>query len=51
MQVNPKAFKIVNGKLYLCYNFYFTNTIKAWNKDEQALIIKEDRNWDKLFAQ
>lgn len=40
VEIDPSAFKIVNGKLYLFYNKYFNNTLKSWNKDEAYLVIK-----------
>ena len=49
VSVDPETFKIVNGKLYLFYNRYFTNTLKTWNKDEPNLKKKADANWPKLF--
>lgn len=47
--VDPETFKILNGRLYLFYNRYFTNTLKDWNKNESALKKKADINWPKLF--
>jgi len=47
--VDPETFKIVNGKLYLFYNKYFTNTLKDWNKNEPTLKKNADLNWPKLF--
>lgn len=47
--VDPETFKILNGKLYLFYNKYFTNTLKDWNKDEAALKKNADANWPKLY--
>jgi len=49
VSVDPETFKIVNNKLYLFYNRYFNNTLKAWNKDEMNLNIKADQNWNKIF--
>ena len=49
VSVDPETFKIVNGKLYLFYNRFFTNTLKTWNKDEANLKKKADLNWPKLF--
>ena len=49
VEVDPETFKIVDGKLYLFYNAYFTNTLKKWNKDESALKIKADKNWKKII--
>lgn len=47
--IDPETFKIVNGKLYLFYNRYFTNTLKDWNKNETTLKKNADINWPKLF--
>ena len=49
ISIDPETFKIVNGKLYLFYNRYFTNTLKDWNKNEAALKKNADANWPKLF--
>jgi YHS domain-containing protein len=48
VEIDPETFKILNGKLYLFYNKRFNNTLKTWNKDEQALKTKADANWSKL---
>ena len=45
VQVDPETFKIIDNKLYLFYNFYFTNTLKKWNKDEARLKSDADSNW------
>jgi len=49
VSIDPETFKIVNGKLYLFYNRFFTNTLKDWNKDEANLKKNADANWIKLF--
>jgi YHS domain-containing protein len=49
VSIDPETFKIVNGKLYLFYNRYFTNTLKDWNKNEATLKKAADLNWPKLF--
>lgn len=49
VSVDPETFKIKDGKLYLFYNRFFTNTLDSWNKDETALQNKADVNWTKLF--
>jgi YHS domain-containing protein len=49
VSIDPETFKIVNGKLYLFYNRFFTNTLKDWNKNEAALKKSADLNWPKLF--
>ena len=48
VEIDPGTFKIVNGKLYLFYNKYLTNTLNSWNKDEKALLPKADKNWQKI---
>lgn len=49
VKVDPETYKIIDGKLYLFYNFGFTNTLKSWNKDEANLLPLADRNWDVLI--
>jgi YHS domain-containing protein len=49
VSIDPETFKLLNGKLYLFYNRYFTNTLKDWNKNEPALKRNADINWPKLF--
>jgi len=46
VDINPKTYSIKNGKLYLFYNAYFTNTLKLWKKEgAERLITAGDRNW------
>lgn len=49
VEVDPETFKILNGKLYLFYNKFFTNTLKSWNKDEARLMKNADANWMKFY--
>lgn len=49
VSVDPETFKITDGKLYLFYNKYFTNTLKDWNKNEATLKKNADANWPKLY--
>ena len=51
VEVDPGTFKIVNDKLYLFYNKYFTNTLKSWNKDEAHLKTNADKSWEKFIQQ
>jgi YHS domain-containing protein len=48
VDVDPKTYKIVNGKLYLFYNKFFNNTLTSWNKDESGLKSKADVNWKNI---
>ncbi len=45
VEVNPKTFKIIDGKLYLFYNSLLNNTLKSWNKNEKKLKAQADKNW------
>ena len=48
VKVDPETFKIVDGKLYLFYNFWGNNTLTDWNKNEKNLKSKADQNWRKF---
>jgi YHS domain-containing protein len=48
VKVDPETYKIVDGKLYLFYNFWTTNTLYDWNKNEKKLKEAGDRNWSKI---
>ena len=46
--IDPKAWKIVKGKLYLNYN----KSVQAkWEEDAEALIKKGNSNWPKLLKE
>jgi YHS domain-containing protein len=49
VSINPETYKILEGKLYLFYNAFFTNTLPKWNKDEQNLKKAADINWKNTF--
>jgi YHS domain-containing protein len=46
--IDPAAFTVVNGKLYLNYN---RDVQKEWNKDIPGLITKADKNWPVVSGQ
>ncbi len=47
--INPKTFEIRDGKLYLFYNSWGTNTLKLWTKEgAEDLKTSADKNWEKL---
>lgn len=48
VEVNPKTFKIIDGKNYLFYNKLLTNTLDLWNKDEKRLHQQAEVNWPKI---
>ena len=49
VEVDPETFKVINGKLYLYYHTFLSNTLTDWNKDENALKTKADANWTKFI--
>ena len=49
VNVDPKTFKIVDGKLYLFYNRFFNNTLPEWNKNEVNLKSMADKNWTTIY--
>jgi YHS domain-containing protein len=49
VKVDPETYKIVDGKLYLFYNFWTNNTLTDWNKNEKTLKTKGDQNWKKFI--
>jgi YHS domain-containing protein len=49
VSVNPKAFQIIDNKLYLFYNAWGVNTLEKWNEeDPDALQKKADDNWKNI---
>ena len=47
--INPKTFEIRDGKLYLFYNSWGTNTLELWLKKEpEALQKQADSTWEKI---
>jgi len=49
VSINPKTFEIRNGKLYLFYNSWGTNTLKLWKENIlKGLEKKADQNWDSI---
>ena len=48
VKIDTETFKIVDGKLYLFYNFWGNNTLTDWNKSEGPLKAKADQHWKKI---
>ena len=47
--IDPETFEIRDGKLYLFYNAWGTNTLELWLKnDVKGLQKKADLNWEAL---
>lgn len=47
-KIEPDAWKIVDGKLYLNYSFKFQ---KEWEEDIPGYIIKANENWPGLIEE
>lgn len=48
VKVDPETFTILDGKIYLFYNFWGNNTLKDWKQNEKKLKESGDRNWHKF---
>lgn len=47
--INPKTYEIRDGKLYLFYNSWGTNTFDKWKKENPEKLRKQaDKNWAAL---
>jgi hypothetical protein len=46
VSVNPRAFQIIDNKLYLFYNAWGVNTLEKWNEEGPEILQKKaDMNW------
>jgi YHS domain-containing protein len=49
VSINPETFEIREGKLYLFYNSWGTNTLKLWKKEDPEKLKEEaDKNWKNM---
>ncbi|MDX6745616.1 YHS domain-containing (seleno)protein [Polaribacter sp. PL03] len=49
VSIDPKTFEIRDGKLYLFYNSWGTNTLELWEQEgAEQLRIKADKNWKNI---
>ena len=48
--INPKTYEIRDGKLYLFYNSWGTNTLELWRKEGAEKLQKEaDKIWRNII--
>lgn len=50
VEINPEAYSIENGKLYLFYRSYFNDTLEKWNENNDNLRIAAESNWSKTIS-
>ena len=48
VEIDPKNFKVTNGRLFLFYKGLFGNALNDWNKDEAGLTVMADSHWKEL---
>ncbi|MEN3323312.1 YHS domain-containing (seleno)protein [Mariniflexile soesokkakense] len=49
VSINPEVFEIKDGKLYLFYNAWGTNTLELWkNENPEILRKKADEKWKQI---
>ncbi|MFT7251076.1 MAG: YHS domain-containing protein [Flavobacterium sp.] len=49
VSIDPETFEIRDGKLYLFYNSWGTNTLKLWKKENpEKLKEKADKHWKNI---
>ena len=49
VSINPTTFQVKDGKLYLFYNAWGTNTLELWNNQNATnLKRKADKNWKSI---
>jgi YHS domain-containing protein len=50
VDIDPKTFEIRDGRLYLFYNAWGTNTFELWEKEGADKLRKQaDKNWEKFI--
>lgn len=47
VDIEPTAYEVYNGKLYVFYDHANLNTHAMWQKDPNGMISKADANWKK----
>ena len=47
-RVDPKSFLIIDGELYLFYEYYFNDKREKWLENKGDLKIKAEQNWKKI---
>ncbi len=48
VEIDPKTFKVTDGRLFLFYNGFWGNALNDWKKNEPALTARADEHWTTL---
>lgn len=51
VEIDPKNFKVKDGRLFLFYKDFFSDALKDWNKHEAEWEPAADRNWQRLTGE
>lgn len=51
VEIDPKNFKVTNGRLFLFYKDFFTDARKKWLKDETNMTAKADAAWKQIAGE
>jgi len=51
VEIDPKNYKITNGRLFLFFKAWYANAINDWNKDEKNMTTKADAAWKKISGE
>lgn len=51
VEIDPKNFKVSNGRLFLFFNAWYGDAKKTWLKDEAGQEKLADANWKKLSGE
>jgi len=51
VDIDPKSYKVTDGRLFLFYKGWRGDALKEWLKDESSNIPKADANWKKTAGE
>lgn len=51
VEIDPKNFKVTNGRLFLFFNAWYGDAKKTWVKDESGQERLADKNWKMISGE
>ena len=51
VEIDPKNYKVTDGRLFLFFKAWYANAINDWNKDEKNMTAKADAAWKKISGE